>query len=293
MFLTLLLVIGGVSACSTSSEIQIAAEQDEDFVALKDRFEEMGLTCEWSDGYFGISSTSSLSKQTVTVDCLDPDVASDGFNAPVEVLYVSGADGGSGIRQRIVNELCWSGTGKKRDFHPDGKFVIDYLLDYGGKKFSPEERSWLMGVTPQSWWKFCGHKAVDTYKTAEPVVDVETRDACQRISNVYEVWLSSGERVGTTKGNAMYELLVAELTETLAPAGPLKNKVGDASITEAFRYLESGGTAFSPVEVYAGLLNFLTRLNGVKAGFEQSPWGPDLVEDTYMKDVKRPCGKFL
>jgi hypothetical protein len=292
MFLTLLLVIGGVSACSTSSEIQIAAEQDEDFVALKDRFEERGLTCEWSDAYFGISSTSSLSKQTATVDCLDPDVASDGFNAPVEVLYVSGADGGSGIRQRIVNELCWSGVGKKRDFHPDGKFVIDYSLDYGGKKFSPEERSWLMGVTPQSWWKFCGQKAVDTYKTIAPVIDVEARDACQRISSVYEGWLSSGERFGTVKGNAKYELLVSELTDTLAPTGPLKTRVGDASITDAYRYLDSSGTAFDPVHVYAGLLNFATRLVGVRADFGDILWSPDFVEDTYLQDVKRPCGNF-
>jgi len=290
MSLTLLFVIGGVSACSSAStrplEIQIAAEQDADFVALKSRFQDMGFVCERREDEFRIND---LADQNAFVQCLDPAEEHDGFFQMVDVLYVSGADGGYGVRQRVADEFCGDSKGNKTlYFHPDGKFVIDW----GGHKFSWDEKSSLMGVTPLSWWKFCDQKAVDTYKTIAPVIDVETRDACQRISSVYEGWLSSGERLGTVKGNAKYDLLVSELTDTLAPTGPLKTKVGDESITDAYRYLDSSGTAFDPVHVYAGLLNFATRLVGVRAEFGEILWSPDFVEDTYLQDVKRPCGNF-
>jgi hypothetical protein len=290
MFLIVAILVGGVSACSSTSkllEVQSAAEQDSDFVALKSRFEDIGLVCERRENEYSYLDSSELAKLGPYVGCMDPDLEYDDFFQNVGVIYVPGPDGEYGVRALVAAEFC-SDKWWWLYFHPDGKFVIDW----GGHKFSWDEKSSLMGVTPLSWWKFCGQKAVDTYKTIAPVIDVETRDACQRISSVYEEWLSSGERLGTVKGNAKYDLLVSELTDTLAPTGPLKTRVGDESITDAYRYLDSSGTAFDPVHVYAGLLNFATRLVGVRADYEDILWSPDVVQDTYLQYVKRPCGNF-
>lgn len=293
VFLTFLTLVGVVSACSSTSSLldsQSVVEQDSDFKALTSRFEEIGLVCERGGGYTHLNP-ATLQGQNALVQCSDPNLEYDGFFTKVSVLYVSGAEGDSGVRQRVAEEFCWDFDGNKTlYFHPDGKFVIDW----GGQKFSWDEKTSLMGADQLSWWKFCGQKAVATYKTAEPVPDVEAKNACAAMESAYEGWLASGERVGTVKGDAKYEAVLSRFTTVLAPSGPLKTRVGDQSITDAWGYLEGSGTAFEPIHVYAGALNFVNHLTAVRAQLEKSrnSWQPDFVEESYLREVKRPCGKF-
>jgi hypothetical protein len=278
--------MGATSSCSSSSgplAVESGVELPADLLAMKDRLESSGLTCE-SEIVYG-TMFGDVREDDIELNCQ----GDEGGKFTRVTYFINPYTNDPSWSERVRESLWCTDYGKDRSFDSSARFV-----SFWSNSISKAERDRFTGSENLSWWVFCGQKAVDTYKTAEPLVDVDTKNACNAMESAYESWLASGERVGTVKGDAKYETVLSKFTTALAPSGPLKTRVGDQSITDAWAYLEGSGTAFEPVHVYAGALNFVNHLTAVRAQLEKSrnSWRPDFVEESYLREIKRPCGKF-
>lgn len=290
LFLTILLVMGATSSCSSSSGplgVELPADLVElpaDLLAMKDRLESSGLTCE-SEIVSGTVWFGDTRTDDIELNCR----GDEGEKFASIEYFTNPYTNNHSWSERVRESLFCRSYGKDRIFDSSARFV-----SFWSNSISKTERDRFTGSENLSWWKFCGQKAIDTYKTAEPVVDNDTKNACNSMVSAYEGWLASGERVGTVKGDSKYETVLSKFTTALAPSGPLKTRVEDQNITDAWAYLEGSGIAFEPVHVYAGALNFVNHLTAVRAQLEKSrnSWQPDFVEDSYLREIKRPCGKF-